>query len=113
MRFFIFAVACLVATTAWAGQIPYHPKATLKVGQTVILKGVRTKCDGKRAPGFFSLRSKFPKVKIGVFKDGGKGTVNSKSCNKEVPARAIVFKATKKGKASFQLYGDKFVVTVK
>ena len=43
----------------------------------------------------------------------GKGTVNSKSCNKEVPARAIVFKATKKGKASFQLYGDKFVVTVK
>jgi len=113
MRAVLIVIAFLFASSANAESIPYNPKITMKVGQTVTLKGVRTKCDGTRAPRYFSIRGKFPKVKIGEFQDGGAGTVLSDSCGKEVPARAVRFKATKAGKAKFKLYKDAFEITVR
>lgn len=113
MRLVLMFVAILVATAASAEQIPYNPRITMKVGQTVTLKGVRTHCDGRRAPGYFFIKGRFPKVAIGEFKDGGSGTVDSRSCKKEVPARAVLFKATEKGRAKFELYKDRFDITVK
>ncbi len=113
MRIVLMLGMMLFASSASADQIPYHPKIVMKVGQTVVLKGVRTRCDGKRAPGFWSIKGKFPKVKIGKFKDGGAGTVQSRSCEKNVPGRAVLFEATKKGRAKFELYEDKFDVTVR
>jgi len=113
MRTVLILVAFLFASSASAEQIPYNSKITMKVGQTVTLKGVRTRCNGTRAPRYFAIRGKFPKVNIGEFKDGGAGTVLSKSCGKEVPGRAVLFKATKKGRAEFELYKDTFVITVR
>ncbi len=34
-------------------------------------------------------------------------------CKKEVPARAVLFKATKKGRTKFKLFKDSFDITVR
>ena len=97
-----------------AGDIPYRSKVELKVGQSVILKGVRARdCDASRASSFSHISGKLPNLKIGRLSNGGTGTVDSNSCGKTVPARAIKFTATKKGTQRFTIYGDRFKVTVK
>lgn len=96
---------------SWAGDIPYQRSVSLSVGQSTILKGVRTECDGNRAPSFASLR--LPKPKTGRLSNGGTGTVESGSCGKTVPARAIKFTATKKGSESITIYKDRIKITVK
>ena len=113
MQLILAAILFLFASQAHAEKIPYNPKITMKVGQTVTLKGVRTQCDGKRAPSYVSISNRFPKLKIGYYKDGGKGTVMSGFCKKEVPARAVLFKATKKGRTKFKLFKDSFDITVR
>lgn len=113
MRVALIFLALFMATSARADPIPYNPKITMKVGQTVTLKGVRTECDGTRAPRFDSIKRRFPRVGIGEFRDGGAGTVLSDRCRKEVPARGVLFKATKSGRATFKLYKDSFDITVR
>jgi hypothetical protein len=94
-----------------ADNIPYYNKVTLNVGQSAVLKGVRHKnCDSKRAPGSFG---KLPKTKLGKFKRGKKGTINSVSCGKEVPARELIFVARKRGTEKLIVKGDPITITVK
>lgn len=102
----------LAIPTGVSAEIAFNKKVSLKVGQSIVLKGVRGDCDAKRAPAFSNLR-RLPRPKTGVLKDGGAGTVTSDSCKKKVPARAIKFKATKPGKERITIYRDKFSITVK
>lgn len=99
------------ATAGYAAEIPFNNKVRLKVGQSIVLKGVRNNCDANVAPSFASLRN-LPKLKTGVLKDGGAGTTESNRCRGSVPARAIIFKATKPGKERARIYGDTIKITV-
>ena len=104
---------CTVYTTvASAGIIPYRRSVSLKVGQSIILKGVRGGCNDRRAPSFSRL-NRLPRPRTGRLSDGGAGKVRSTSCNKIVPARAIRFTATKKGKERITIYRDRISITVK
>ena len=105
------SVLAILNATAWAGDIPYRSEVELKVGQSAILKGVRGQCNDKRAPRFSSL-NRLPKPKTGRLSDGGRGTVESDSCGKTVPARAIKFTATKKGSERLTIYKDRIKITV-
>lgn len=116
MRYVRTIAAMVIALTfsafgSFAAEIPFNKKVKLKVGQSIVLKGVRNNCDAKRAPSFASLR-KLPKLKTGVLTDGGAGTTISTSCGGSVPARAIKFKATKSGKERARIYGDTIKITV-
>jgi hypothetical protein len=97
---------------AQAKDFTYKKHLTLKVGQSVILKGVRYRCSTTRAPSFKSLR-KLPRLKTGILMDGGIGTMQSRTCKGRVAARGIRFKATKKGKETALIYSDAFYITVK
>ncbi|MCC0020216.1 MAG: hypothetical protein H6888_03975 [Nitratireductor sp.] len=113
MRILILALSLAIASPALAEMIPYNPRISMKVGQTVVLKGIRSACDGNRAPNFHALSSRFPRIVLGKFKDGGTGTMESRNCGKEVPARKILFTATKKGHAKFNLYQDEFDISIR
>jgi len=95
----------------YAKDIPYNKKVHLKVGQIIVLKGVRSECSAKVAPSFKEL-SRLPKPKFGVLLDGGVGTLFSKNCDRKVPARAIKFKATKSGKETISVYDDRVTIRV-
>ena len=113
MIFLGLVAGVILAGTAisQAKDIPYYDKVRLKVGQSIVLKGVRTRCNGKTAPKFSRL-TKLPKPKLGVLVDGGAGTVLSKNCDRRVPARAIRFKATKKGRETITIYDDRVSIRV-
>ncbi|MBL4646967.1 MAG: hypothetical protein JKY99_10990 [Rhizobiales bacterium] len=99
------------SATAFASDFKYHKKVNLRVGQSIVVKGVRGKCSGTKAPSFKSLH--LPKIRLGKFSDGGAGTVQSKSCKKRVPARGVKFTATKPGFDKFEIYKDSVIINVK
>jgi hypothetical protein len=101
----------LVSNNGYAGDIPYNPKVTLKIGQAVILKGVRSRC-GKPADSWSNIARRLPKSKTGEFSNGGTGTVMSDKCGGPTPGRAVKFTATSKGKERLRIYDDNFSVTV-
>jgi hypothetical protein len=113
LRFILAAATmlCLLSNNAYAGDIPYNPKVTLKIGQSIILKGVRSSC-GKPADGWSNIAKKLPKSKTGEFSNGGTGTVVSDRCGGPTPGRAVKFTATAKGKERLRIYDDSFSVTV-
>ena len=97
--------------SASADNIPYYSKIVLSVGQSAVIKGVRHRdCDSKRAPSFFG---KLPKTSLGKFKRGKKGTVDSVSCGKVIPARELIFVARKRGTEKLIVKGDPVTITVK
>lgn len=105
-------VLLATAPGALAAEIPYNAKPSIKVGQTVVLKGVRSDC-GEAAQSWKQIAGKLPTSKLGTFSDGGVGTVNSRRCKGVTPARAVRFTATEKGRESFTIAGDDFTITVK
>lgn len=117
MRFLFAAIAvaglAVPFAAAHAKDIQYRQYVTLAVGQSTILKGVRTRCDGATAPSWAEIRGRLPKSKTGRFSDGGAGTVDSKSCKGRVPARAVKFTATKQGRETLVIFNDGTRVTVK
>ena len=106
------AVVFATDPNVYAGDIPYNSNVNLKVGQSVVLKGVRAKCDGTKAPSFASLK-KLPKPKTGVLSDGGAGTVDSKRCKGRVPGRAVIFTAKKAGSERLIIYKDEVIIKVR
>ncbi len=108
----VMSVLLVSAVPVLAKDFPYRQTVSLKVGQSVILKGVRNQCSKDKAPSWGSL-TKMPKLKTGVLTDGGTGTMISKTCNGRVAARAIKFKATKPGSEKVNIYKDAFRITVK
>ncbi|AXS41130.1 hypothetical protein D1F64_15270 [Breoghania sp. L-A4] len=87
---------------------------TLKVGESIVLKGVRNADCDNTVPSWDHVRRGLPRSKLGVFSDGGAGTVQSKSCgNKRVGARGVRFKARKTGTEQLSIFSDGVRVTVK
>lgn len=111
------AFACVLAfalgmAQAEAADIAYRAQVHLKVGQQAILKGVRgAECGGK-PPDWSSLKAGLPTTDLGTFSDGGTGQTNSKRCGGSTPARAVMFKAAKAGKARLVIYEDPVSIVV-
>jgi hypothetical protein len=102
----------LMAVPAAAQNIPTNPNVSLRVGQSTIVHGARGRACGATAPSWAETAATLPSSQIGTFSDAGIGTRGSRSCGGNVPARAIRFKATKKGSEVVTIQGDPISITV-
>jgi hypothetical protein len=93
---------------AMAQSIPTNLSPTVRVGQTVIIKGVRGRECGQAAGAINNL----PRSTLGTFSSGAAGTVNSRSCNGSTPARELRFTAKKPGTETITALGDSVTITV-
>lgn len=102
----------LFSVPASAQNIPFNQSVSMKVGQTTVIHGVRGRSCTDPAPSWAEARATLPASSLGTFSDGGVGTRGSRSCGGSVPARAVRFKATKKGSEVVTIQGDSISVTV-
>lgn len=100
----------LMTSSAFAQNIPFSPNGSVRVGQSVVLKGVRSEC-GQPASAFRQLNG-LPRSSLGRLSDGGVGTVQSRACGGATPARAIRFTAQKAGNEQLTIYDDVINITV-
>lgn len=107
------SAALFVAGAAKAEQFGYKRDVSMKVGQTVVLKGVRADCAAKAPLTWAKIRGNLPKSKLGTFSDGGVGTTRSNACKGVVPARGVRFTATTAGREAFNVYNDPIVLSVR
>lgn len=103
----------VAATPAAAAEFAYNRDVSLKVGQSIVLKGVRAGDCGEVAPSWQDLSAALPKPRLGSLSDGGTGVVDSRACKGRVAARGVRFTARKPGSESFVVFDDKITVTVK
>lgn len=108
----ISALAISTFTTD-AKDFKYYKTVTLKVGQSIVLKGVRHNNCGDKAPSWIFLAGRLPFSRTGNFSNGGVGTMNSNKCGANVGARGIKFTAKKSGVEKLKIFGDKVKITVK
>jgi hypothetical protein len=104
------ALTVICASPAFAQDIRPNLSPSLKIGQTVVLKGVRSKTCGQTPPPFAA--SEAPASSLGRFSPGRVGTMQSRSCNGATPAREVRFSATKAGSETLQVFGDSVTITV-
>lgn len=107
----IVVLAC--ASVAQAADIKYKRAIKIKVGESVVLKGARNEDCGDTAPDWKRVTQELPKTDLGTFSDGGVGTIKSNRCGGRVGARAIIFTATKAGRANLNVAGDPVKVTIR
>lgn len=108
----IISLASLLALDSAAAQtFQYRRDVTLRVGESVILKGVRWDC-GNRAPSWRQIAAGIPESSLGRFSDGGAGTTKSNRCNAVVGARGVRFTATKPGSETLTIYDDRIRIRV-
>ncbi len=100
------------ASEASAQSFPFNRNVTLKVGQSIVLKGVRGASCGQPPGGWRSVAGQLPQTAIGRYSDGGVGTVESSFCRGTTPARGVRFTATKPGSESLVIFGDQISVNV-
>jgi hypothetical protein len=93
------------------GRIRHQFYVKLKIGESAIIHGARSKCGHQPAP-WEKILTRLPKLKTGTFSDGGMGSRYSRSCNGLTPARAVKFTATQKGHEEFSLFGDRTTIDV-
>jgi hypothetical protein len=93
------------------GRIRHQFYVKLKIGESAIIHGARSRCGEQPAP-FEKILSGLPKLRTGIFSDGGMGSRYSRSCNGITPARAVKFTATQKGHEEFSLFGDRTTIDV-
>jgi hypothetical protein len=103
----------MMAVPAAAQNIPTNLNVSLRVGQSTIIHGVRGRACGSPAPSWAETMATLPGSQIGAFSDGGIGTRTSRVCGGTVPARAIRFKATRKGSEVVTVQGDPVSITVR
>ena len=108
-----FMYLAITTIEAHADNIPYKRSVKLEVGQSVVLKGVRSRDCGKIPEPWVPIRDLLPKSKLGSFSDGGVGTVKSRHCGKIVAARGIKFTAKTPGKERLIIFKDSVRITVK
>ena len=94
-----------------APLVSYTPEFNIAVGESRIIHAERGDC-GKLPRDWPDVAGALPVSQTGTFSDGGLARRNSKFCNGETPARAIVFSATQAGVEEFLIQGDFFRVTV-
>jgi hypothetical protein len=95
---------------AVAQSIPHNANPTVRVGQTVTLKGVRGECGQQPLP--FSRLTQLPRPNHGRLSAGRVGTVNSNSCGGPTPAIEIRYTGNSPGTERFMVYNDAFTITV-
>ena len=114
IRSFSLAAAVLALLSSQsptaAQSIPYNASPTVRVGQTVTLKGVRGECGQQPSP--FNRLTQLPRPNHGRLSAGKVGTVNSNSCGGPTPALEIRYTGTSPGTERFTIYNDAFTVTV-
>lgn len=108
----LFAASILLATPVQATDFKYHRTVTLKVGQSIVLKGVRSHDCSDRAPSWDRIKRGLPRSKLGNFSNGGKGYTVSNSCGGRVAARGVKYTAKKSGKERLVIYDDSVRITV-
>lgn len=116
MRTYLVATAMICSfmiVDASAKEFKYRKKTSLRIGQSIVLKGVRSGSCGDKAPTWAQVRGRLPRSKTGSFSNGGTGTVNSSSCGGKVGARGIRFTAKKRGKERLRIFKDYIRITVK
>ena len=121
MRIYLLAhltAIALFTAPASAKDIKYHRSVTLSVGQSIVLKGVRSSNCGTEVPGWPGIAKKLPASKLGTYSDGGAGTVKSNHCFNTygmhyVPARGVRFTAKTRGTEKLKIFQDPVSITVK
>ena len=94
------------------GAIEWQQNATVSVGDTTILKGVRHK-NCRSVPTWDQIKDRLPRTRLGEFFDAGVGKTFSKRCGRrEVPARAVGFRAFTTGKETYIIFKDRVAVSV-
>jgi hypothetical protein len=106
------ALTIVCASPAFAQEIRGNMNPVLKVGQTVVLKGVRAPTCGQTPPAFAAMPGQ-PVSTLGTFSGGRIGTMNSRSCNGSTPAREVRFTAKKAGSETVSVFGDNVNITVR
>lgn len=104
MAFALTALPAIAQST-----IDYVERVNLKVGQSAIIYGYRGDCGKKPTASQVAL----PATNTGTLSLGKIGVTNSNRCGGRTPAFEIIFTATKPGRESFELNGDKISVRVK
>lgn len=89
----------------------YVRTVTAKVGDALIIHGARGEACGP-APDWERASARLPRLTTGDLTDGGIGTRYSRQCGGRVPARAILFTATRPGVEQISLYGDPIMINV-
>ncbi|WP_146048513.1 hypothetical protein [Roseibium marinum] len=114
--FCVFSIVLIMTVNiqgAFSKDFRYHKSVSLNVGQSLVLKGVRSRdCDDK-APSWSHIKKRLPSSSTGKFSDGGAGTVKSSSCGGRVGARGILFTAEKLGKEQLSIFGDDVRISVR
>ncbi|MDA0704339.1 MAG: hypothetical protein O3A96_14070 [Proteobacteria bacterium] len=95
-----------------AEDFVYNESVDLKVGESLILKGVRGRECEDSAPAWSRLADRFPSSDLGTLSDGGAGFTDSGRCKGRVAARGIKFTATKPGTETLEIYNDEIRITV-
>lgn len=117
MRFFIVLFTIITSVLFWsptsASDFKYRKKVTLKIGQSTILKGVRSPGCIDAVPSWQNLKRELPNSNLGTFSDGGSGVVKSNYCKKTVGARGIRFTAQRAGKERLRIFADPVRIIVK
>lgn len=109
----VLLLGILAASPANADEnnkIPTLKKVELKVGQSKIVNGFRGEC-GERPKGVDTGRTR--DTKLGTLSIGKWGMKKSGRCKGWTPAVEVIFKASKAGRETIDVNGDKIRVTVK
>jgi hypothetical protein len=95
--------------TASGPVIPTNLSPTLRVGETVVIKGVRGQSCGQPRGSLENL----PTSSLGRFSGGRAGSVNSRSCGGMTPGRELRFTASKAGTETLSVFDDRVTITVR
>lgn len=106
-------ISLFVSVPGMAEDFPFNDVVEIKVGESVILKGVRGRECEDPAPAWSRLADRLPSSDLGILSDGGAGFTDSGRCKGRVPARGVKFTATKPGTETLEIYKDEFRITVK
>ena len=117
----IFVSAAIIFLTSTSltfadnsNKVPYRDKVTVKVGQSVVVHGLRGKCGALPTKSDVSkMQKQYGNVQVGKIVAGKQGVRNSKSCGGATPVIEAVFVAQSKGRVAFELFGDPISITVK
>lgn|GEM_PF-1131861 len=105
------AMLLFAASAVAQGQnvVPYRENVQLKVGQAMVVHGLRGDC------GQLPAKSKMKPVQFqtGHVQYGKQGVRRSKSCGGMTPVYEAIFVAERPGKERIELFGDPISITVR
>lgn len=81
-----FCLLLAFSTPSYASDFKYRRNVSIKIGQKVVIYGVRNRDCGAKAPAWDDIADELPKSTLGEFSDGGAGTTDSKICEGRGPS---------------------------